>query len=131
MSEKERKGIDGKAFIEKLDACITEKDEKGIFNLLHETMSDDILKDRVKHMSDNDLVIALKSQAARFNTLGGCRTSHEDCVIMAAGAFQTVHEGNKNEKVKCFKISLAKDSVERQAQQDAAALVWRHRQLVH
>lgn len=114
MSEKEKK-VDGKAFVADLEACRTSKD---VFDLLAKTMDKETLADRTKKASDNDLIIALHAQRAGVNTQLGCRTSHEDCVVMAADKYHTV----TGRGVKFFKAELNKYMTAREKEANAAVL---------
>lgn len=115
MSGKEKK-IDGKAFVADLDACYTSKD---IFDLLSKTMDKETLTDRTKKASDNDLIIALHAQKAGVNTQLGCRTSHEDCVLMAAERYHTV----TGKGIKFFKAEMNKYITAREKEDNAKVLM--------
>lgn len=99
------KRVDGKEFVTKLDDCRT-LDE--VIALLRDTMSEETIRDRLDRMSDNDLVIALKAQAARVNVGFRYKTTHEELLIMAADKYQKMTGGEEGEKTKNFKKSLKK-----------------------
>lgn len=80
-TESEKKPINGKDFIARLDAC---KDTKEILALLDKVMGAEAMSDRATYLPDSDLVLNLRASAARFNAARGMRTSREDAVIMAA-----------------------------------------------
>ena len=87
MSKEIKKELNGKEFIAKLEGCQT---PKAIFGLLSETMDKEVLKNRLQNVRDNDLVVALNAQVARFNASQGLRTSHQDCVNIAADKYQQI-----------------------------------------
>ena len=72
MSKEVKKELNGKDFVAKLEGC---KTPKAIFGLLSETMDKEVLKNRLQNVRDNDLVVALNAQVARFNASQGLRTS--------------------------------------------------------
>lgn len=98
--EKPRKEIKGKEFVAALDECHTTKD---VFELLDKTMDKDTLKNRLQNVRDHDLVVTLNAQVARFNVGQGLRTSHQDCVNMAADKYLQI---NKNRHIPYFKAQL-------------------------
>ncbi|MBO5038549.1 MAG: hypothetical protein J6C85_03725 [Alphaproteobacteria bacterium] len=101
MVQENKKGVNGKAFVSALDECQTAEE---VFNLLGKTMDKATLKDRVGHVSDNDLINVLHAQKARCNIDLGCRTSHEDCANLAAHRYQQITKKG----VKAFKAELNK-----------------------
>lgn len=101
MSKEAKKTLNGKEFVASLEECRSSKD---IFALLDKTMEVDVLKERLANIRDNDLVIALNAQVAKFNAGQGLRTSHQDCVNMAADRFQQVTKKG----VKFFKAEANK-----------------------
>lgn len=101
MSKEVKKELNGKDFVAKLEGCNT---PKAIFGLLSETMDKEVLKNRLQNVRDNDLVVALNAQVARFNASQGLRTSHQDCVNMAADKYQQISKKG----VKFFKAEMNK-----------------------
>lgn len=101
MSKEVKKELNGKDFVAKLEGC---KTPKAIFCLLSETMDKEVLKNRLQNVRDNDLVVALNAQVARFNASQGLRTSHQDCVNMAADKYQQISKKG----VKFFKAEMNK-----------------------
>ncbi len=101
MSKEVKKELNGKDFVAKLEGC---KTPKAIFGLLSETMDKEVLKNRLQNVRDNDLVVALNAQVARFNASQGLRTSHQDCVNMAADKYQQISKKG----VKFFKAEMNK-----------------------
>lgn len=101
MSKEVKKELNGKEFVVKLEGCQT---PRAIFGLLSETMDKEILKNRLQNVRDNDLVVALNAQVARFNASQGLRTSHQDCVNMAADKYQQISKKG----VKFFKAEMNK-----------------------
>lgn len=101
MVKETKKGVNGKAFVSALDECQTAED---VFVLLNKAMDRETLKDRAGHVNDNDLINALHAQKARCNIELGYRTSHEDCVTMAAQRYQQM----TGKGVKFFKAELNK-----------------------
>lgn len=116
MSKEVKKELNGKEFIAKLEGCQT---PKAIFGLLSETMDKDVLKNRLLNVRDNDLVVALNAQVARFNASQGLRTSHQDCVNMAADKYQQV----SNRGVKFFKAEMNKYITEKEQEKSAKELI--------
>ena len=116
MSKEVKKELNGKEFIAKLEGC---QNPKAIFGLLTETMDKDVLKNRLLNVRDNDLVVALNAQVARFNASQGLRTSHQDCVNMAADKYQQV----SNKGVKFFKAEMNKYITEKEQEKSAKELI--------
>lgn len=85
MTKSGEERVNGKLFIENLDKC---KSKEDVFDLLNRTMDRATLKDRVSHTNNNDLINQLNSVKARVNIEQGCRTSHMDCVTMAADKYR-------------------------------------------
>ena len=108
MGEK-KKGIDGKSFLTRLEQCHTSKD---IFELLHNTMDNNTLKERLENLSDNDLVVALNKQRAIVNIQHNPQyyTTHQDAVILAAAKYMEITKGN----VKDFKIEAKKEIAQKE-----------------
>ena len=73
MSKEVKKELNGKEFVASLEGCRSSQD---IFELLDKTMDKDTLKNRLQNVRDNDLVVALNAQVAKFNAGQGLRTSH-------------------------------------------------------
>lgn len=117
MSKENKEKINGKEFVAALDGCLVTKD---IFDLLDKTMDKSTLKNRLLNVRDNDLVVALNAQVARFNAGQGLRTSHQDCVNMAADKYQQI---NKNKGVKYFKAELNKYITGKEQEKTAKELI--------
>ncbi len=100
MSKENKEKINGEEFVVALDKCRSTKD---IFELLDKTMDRDTIKDRLKNVRDYDLVVNLNAQVARFNVKANKRTSHQDCVNMAADKYLQL---NKNRHIPYFKAQL-------------------------
>lgn len=101
MSKEVKKELNGKKFVSDLDEC---RSSQEIFELLDKTMDKETLKNRLHNVKDNDLVVALNAQVAKFNAGQGLRTSHQDCVNMAADRYQQIN----NKGVKFFKTEMNK-----------------------
>ena len=82
-------------------------------------MDKDTLKNRLQNVRDNDLVVALNAQVAKFNAGQGLRTSHQDCVNMAADKYQQI---NKNKGVKFFKAEMNKFITAKEKEHNAKEL---------
>lgn len=115
MSKEVKKELNGKDFVAKLEGC---KTPKAIFGLLSETMDKEVLKNRLQNVRDNDLVVALNAQVARFNASQGLRTSHQDCVNMAADKYQQISKKG----VKFFKAEMNKYITGQEKEENAKQL---------
>ena len=115
MSKEVKKELNGKEFVAKLEGCQT---PRAIFGLLSETMDKEVLKNRLQNVRDNDLVVALTAQVARFNAGQGLRTSHQDCVNMAADKYQQISKKG----VKSFKEEMNKYIANREKEADTKQL---------
>ena len=116
MSKEVKKELNGKEFVATLEGCRSSKD---IFELLDKTMDKDTLKNRLQNVRDNDLVVALNAQVAKFNAGQGLRTSHQDCDNMAADKYQQI---NKNKGVKYFKAEMNKFITAKEKEHNAKEL---------
>lgn len=101
MRKEQVKNINGKGFIAALDMCSSDKE---IFELLNKYMDNGTLRERLKNVRDNDLVNTFYAQAARVNADHGLRTSHQDCVTMAADKYRQITKRG----VKFFKAEVNK-----------------------
>ena len=111
MVNETKKGVNGKAYVVALDECQTAED---VFVLLHKTMDREVLKDRTSHVNDNDLITTLHAQRARCNINLGYRTSHEDCVNMAAQRYQQITgKGGKFFKAELNKYMTKEKTVDK------------------
>ena len=115
MSKEVKKELNGKDFVAKLEGC---KTPKAIFGLLSETMDKEVLKNRLQNVRDNDLVVALNAQVARSNASQGLRTSHQDCVNMAADKYQQISKKG----VKFFKAEMNKYITGQEKEENAKQL---------
>lgn len=109
MSEK-KKGIDGKSLLTSLEQCHTSRE---IFEVLHNTMDNDTLKERLGNLSDNDLVVALNKQRTIVNIRNNPQyyTTHQDAVTLAAAKYIEVTKGS----VKDFKTEAKKEIAQKEA----------------
>ena len=109
MGEK-KKGIDGKLLLTSLEQCHTSRD---IFEVLHNTMDNNTLKERLENLSDNDLVVALNRQRTIVNIQHNPQyyTTHQDAVTLAAAKYTETTKRS----VKDFKIEAKKDIAQKEA----------------
>ncbi len=115
MSKEVKKNVNGKEYVVSLESCQSPKE---IFELLDKTMDKETLKNRLQNVRDNDLVVTLNAQVAKFNAGQGLRTSHQDCVNMAADQYQQLTKKG----VKFFKTEMNKFMTEKEKKHDAKAL---------
>lgn len=71
----------GKTFVEELNKCET---LASVVKFLCDSMPLATLKDRIKHISDNELVVVLQAAGLRVNVDRGYEPRHVEKVILAA-----------------------------------------------
>ena len=102
-------GVDGRAFVKALDAC---KDKNEIFELLSKSMKNEDLRDRLRHISDQDEVNRFKDTVARLKIKPGHYTPREDLVVMSAKRYTDLTGKN----IKFFKAECNKHITMKEAQ---------------
>ena len=99
--KKAKKEIDGAAFAKELSDC---KNAKEIFSLLGKTMKTDVLRNRMQNVSNMDAVVKMNAAIAKVNIQHNRRTSHQDCLEMAADKYHRITA----QPISRFKMELNK-----------------------
>jgi len=92
----------GKTFVDDLDKCTTLNE---IIDFLCSSMPLATLKDRVGHISDNELVLVLQAAGLRVNVNRGYEPRHVEKVILAAARYA---DFPKKKTIKIFKEEIIK-----------------------
>lgn len=92
----------GKTFVDDLDKCASLND---IIDFLCSSMPLITLKDRITHISDNELVLVLQAAGLRVNVSRGYEPRHVEKVILAAAHYS---ELPKKKTIKFFKEEVMK-----------------------